>query len=141
VKASELGPKSSFTEGTTWAVRDDGTKLAIAARNALTPARSVADSKDPLVFRTDGKPSLVVLGIPQSAAASREGNKVVIRWNQTAPEAKAGSVGSGPVRRRSLTPFTWTLSLSEDGRTLVLEVQVMAENAESGEKVVFKRKG
>jgi hypothetical protein len=138
-KSSELVANSSFKEGTVWVIHHDETKLTIVAKNALAPAQSAAESKDPLIFKTDGKPATVVLGIPQTAAASLDGSKAVIHWNQSAP-ATPTAPASGPVRRRSLTPFTWTLFLSQDAKALILEVQILDANAESGQKVVFRRK-
>lgn len=138
--ASELPPNSSFRKGLAWEIKQDGASVTIATVNSDGESTAQSASDRPMVFKMDGKPATVVLGIPQVASAGWEGDHAVIRWNQAAPAATTAEPSKAPVRRRSLAPFTWTLTQSPDKKTLTLEIHLIAPNAESGEKVVFRRR-
>ena len=73
-----------------------------------------------LNLKTDGTPTVAILGSPQRAVIRWKGNSMVIRWNL---DGTASSSGGGSGRQGATPPFTWIWTLSPNGNALVNDSQ------------------
>jgi len=92
-----------------------------------------------LKLKTNGNAAVAILGGPQRADVRWEGRKMLIRWNLdgTASDRSAGASG----RQGATPPFTWTWTLSSDGKMLVNETHLYGDvTGDIVERLVYERK-
>lgn len=116
-------------------VSQQGTDLNIQIRAVQPNGR---EFRAYLNLRTDGTPIVAVLGAPQRAVVRWIGRKMVIRWNLD----RSGSGESNSGRQGASPPFTWTWTLSSDGRVLVNDTHIYGDvTGEIVEHLVYERNG
>jgi hypothetical protein len=91
-----------------------------------------------LNLKTNGAPAVAILGAPQRAVVRWAGRRMLIRWNLdgTASDqcGASGSHGATP-------PFTWTWTLSSDGKVLVNDTHLYGDvTGDIVERLVYERK-
>jgi hypothetical protein len=90
-----------------------------------------------LNLKTDGTSAIGILGSPQRAVIRWEGDKMVIRWNMDRPASAAGGASG---RQGATPPFTWTWTLSPDGKVLVNETHLYGDvTGDIVQRLVFER--
>jgi len=90
-----------------------------------------------LNLKTDGTPTIAILGSPQTAVIRWKGNQMVIRWNL---DASTSTTGGGSWRHAATPRFTWTWTLSPNGATFVNEIHVYGDvTGDILERWVFER--
>jgi hypothetical protein len=88
-----------------------------------------------LNLKTDGTPTVAILGAPQHVVARWQGRSLMIRWNLDQPAS--GQSNGAP---QGATPaFTWTWSLFEDGKALVNQIHVYDANGDILERLVYEK--
>ena len=93
-----------------------------------------------LHLKTDGTPVVAILGAPQRAVVRWEGSKMTIRWNLDGSASDCGGATAG--RQGATPPFTWTWSLSPNGKLLVNEMHLYGDvTGDIEEHWVYDRKG
>lgn len=92
-----------------------------------------------LNLKTNGTPAVALLGAPQRAVVRWAGRKMVIRWNLDG--TASGQSGGGSGRQGATSPFTWTWSLSSDGKMLVNDTHLYGDvTGDIVEHLVYERK-
>lgn len=130
-KSKEASP--SMFKRRTMEVSQKGTELDVDIRD-LEP--DGGEFRAYLNFKTDGTPTVSILGAPQRAVLRWEGAKLIIRWNLDGipgkPSARSGQQGATP-------PFTWTWTLAPDARTLTNQIHVYEEKGDITERLVYAK--
>ena len=131
-KSKEASP--SMFKRRTMEVSQKGTELEVDIRDEEPDG---PEFRAYLNFKTDGTPTVSILGAPQLAVLRWDGAKLIIRWNLDGPTPGGSSVRPG--QQGATPPFTWTWTLSPDARTLINQIHVYEEKGDITERLVYAR--